>query len=76
MAYKVLIVDDSKLARMPVARALATLQPDWTQAGAATADDAVAPLTDQALADFLSGAQRRLRTAGRCAARQPSCCLS
>jgi CheY-like chemotaxis protein len=47
MAYKVLIVDDSKLARMSVARALTTLQPDWTRIEAATADDAIARLREQ-----------------------------
>ena len=41
MSYTVLIVDDSKLARMSVARALSTLQPDWTRLEAANADDAL-----------------------------------
>lgn len=40
MSYTVLIVDDSKLARMSVARALNALQPDWTRLEAANADDA------------------------------------
>jgi CheY-like chemotaxis protein len=56
MTYKVLIVDDSKLARMSIARALTTLQPDWTRIEAATADEAIARLTDEradiALLDF------------------------
>lgn len=127
MTYKVLIVDDSKLARMAVAKALSTLQPDWTRVEAGDADQAVAavasegpdivlldfnmpgrdglalageiraghpnmplavisanmqdeivararavgaaflpkPLTEQSLADFLSGAVLRLKTAGR-----------
>lgn len=42
MTYKVLIVDDSKLARMSVAKALNTVQPAWTRIEAANADDAVA----------------------------------
>jgi len=104
MTYKVLIVDDSKLARMSVAKALNTLQPSWTRVEAANADEAASglelaaelhaaypgmplalisansqdeivararavgaaflpkPLTQQALAEFLSGAQLRLRT--------------
>jgi DNA-binding response OmpR family regulator len=42
MTYKILIVDDSKLARMSVAKALNTVQPGWTRIEAANADDAVA----------------------------------
>jgi CheY-like chemotaxis protein len=56
MAYKVLIVDDSKLARMSVAKALSGLQPSWTRIEAANAEDATAILTaegaDIALLDF------------------------
>ena len=127
MTYKVLIVDDSKLARMAVAKALGSLQPDWLRVEAGDADQAIAavaaespdivlldfnmpgrdglalageirashptmplavisanmqdeiiararaagaaflpkPLTEQALADFLSGAVLRLKTSGR-----------
>ena len=42
MGYRVLIVDDSKLARMAVAKALNTLRPDWTRVEAANADEALA----------------------------------
>jgi CheY-like chemotaxis protein len=42
MTFKILIVDDSKLARMSVAKALSALQPDWTRVEAADADGAVA----------------------------------
>jgi CheY-like chemotaxis protein len=42
MTYKVLVVDDSKLARMAVAKALTALQPDWTRVEAGNADDAIA----------------------------------
>jgi CheY-like chemotaxis protein len=42
MTYKILIVDDSKLARMSVAKVLSALQPGWTRIEAANADDAVA----------------------------------
>jgi CheY-like chemotaxis protein len=41
MTYKILIVDDSKLARMSVAKVLSVLQPGWTRIEAANADDAV-----------------------------------
>lgn len=41
MSYTVLIVDDSKLARMSVARALSSLKPDWIRLEAANADDAL-----------------------------------
>jgi CheY-like chemotaxis protein len=56
MGYKVLIVDDSKLARMVVAKALNALQPDWTQVEAANADEALAVMNgtgvDVTLLDF------------------------
>jgi DNA-binding NarL/FixJ family response regulator len=42
MGYNILIVDDSKLARMSVARALTTLRPDWTRIEAANAVEALA----------------------------------
>ena len=41
MAYKVLIVDDSKLARMAVAKSLNNLRPDWTRIEATNADEAL-----------------------------------
>jgi CheY-like chemotaxis protein len=46
MSYKILIVDDSKLARMSVIKLLNTLKPDWTRFEAANADEAVKHLTD------------------------------
>jgi DNA-binding response OmpR family regulator len=42
MAYRVLIVDDSKLARMAVTKALSALHPDWSRVEAANADEALA----------------------------------
>ena len=42
MSYKVLVVDDSKLARMAVAKALEALRPGWTRVEAANADEALA----------------------------------
>ncbi len=42
MGYRVLVVDDSKLARMSVAKALTALRPDWKRVEAANADEALA----------------------------------
>lgn len=42
MTPQVLIVDDSKLARMGVIKALKALHPDWQSVEAANADDAFA----------------------------------
>jgi CheY-like chemotaxis protein len=42
MSYRLLIVDDSKLARMSVAKALNSLHPDWTRVEAANAEEALA----------------------------------
>lgn len=56
MSYKVLVVDDSKLARMAVAKALGALHPDWTRLEAANAEEALAILKenkpDLAVLDF------------------------
>jgi DNA-binding NarL/FixJ family response regulator len=42
VTYTVLIVDDSKLARMSVAKVLSTLHPDWKRIEAANATEALA----------------------------------
>ena len=47
MAFKVLVVDDSKLARMAVAKVLGGLRPDWTRVEAANADEAFAAVREQ-----------------------------
>jgi len=56
MAYQVLMVDDSKLARMGLAKALAGLRPDWVRLEATNADEALALVrqshVDIALLDF------------------------
>ena len=56
MTGTVLIVDDSKLARIVVGKALAALQPDWTKVEASNADEAEALLeaggVDAAIVDF------------------------
>lgn len=41
MTYTVLIVDDSKLARMSMAKVLGTLHPDWKRIEAANAAEAL-----------------------------------
>ena len=56
MAVTVLLVDDSKLARIVAGRALAAVQPDWARLEAANADEALATAAahqvDVALIDF------------------------
>ncbi len=47
MAFKILVVDDSKLARMAVGKVLAGLFPDWIRVDAANADEALAALEEQ-----------------------------
>jgi DNA-binding NarL/FixJ family response regulator len=45
---KVLVVDDSKLARMAVAKVLNAVHPEWTRIEAANADEAVVSVRDAA----------------------------
>jgi DNA-binding NarL/FixJ family response regulator len=56
MRYKVLIVDDSKLARMAIAKLLAASHPDWVQIEATNRDEAIARFSNEgadiALLDF------------------------
>ena len=47
MATTVLIVDDSKLARIVMTRAITALQPDWTRIEAANADEALGAVDGQ-----------------------------
>ena len=47
MVFKILVVDDSKLARMAAAKVLGGLYPDWTRVEAANADEALAALEEQ-----------------------------
>lgn len=46
-SYRILVVDDSKLARMAVAKLLEALHPDWTRIEAASAEEALAMLTQK-----------------------------
>src|ERR1700760_544727 len=56
MPYKIMIVDDSKLARMAVAKLVSTLRPEWTRIEAANATEALELAKqnppDVALVDF------------------------
>jgi CheY-like chemotaxis protein len=56
MGTTVLIVDDSKLARIVVGKTIAALQPDWVRREAGNADEALALLdtesVDAAILDF------------------------
>lgn len=68
MSHKVLIVDDSKLARMAVSRALKSLRPDWAASEAANADEALAQIKqgtpDIVLLDFNMPGKDGLTLAG------------
>ena len=56
MTHTVLIVDDSKLARIVVGKAITAIQPDWQKVEASNADEAEALLqreaVDLAILDF------------------------
>jgi CheY-like chemotaxis protein len=56
MEYNVLVVDDSKLARMVMASALRRIRPEWKLVETANADEAIAAVSaskiDIALVDF------------------------
>ena len=56
MTYRVLVVDDSKLARMSVAKALNSLHPTWERIEASNAEEALGAVKnsqiDVALLDF------------------------
>jgi CheY-like chemotaxis protein len=49
MGTTVLIVDDSKLARIVLGKTIAALQPDWTRVEAGNADEAISALEAQAV---------------------------
>lgn len=56
MTHKLMIVDDSKLARMAVIKLLDTLHPEWSRVEAANADEALRLVREQvpdiALVDY------------------------
>jgi CheY-like chemotaxis protein len=47
VTYKVLIVDDSKLARMAVVKVLSTLHPDWRRCEAGNAEEALKQIDEE-----------------------------
>ena len=49
MGTTVLIVDDSKLARIVLGKTIAALQPDWTRVEASNADEAIAAIDAQSV---------------------------
>lgn len=75
MAYKVLVVDDSKLARMAVAKALNAAHPDWSRVEAANADEALslakANAFDLAILDFNMPGRDGLELAAELIAMKP-----
>jgi YesN/AraC family two-component response regulator len=76
MSYRLLIVDDSKLARMAATKALKALRPDWTRVEAANGDEAVSLARDTAfdiaLLDFNMPGRDGLQLAADLLALQPS----
>jgi CheY-like chemotaxis protein len=76
MSYTLLIVDDSKLARMSAAKALNALHPDWRRVEASNGDEALAlaeqTAFDVALLDFNMPGQDGLELAAALLALRPS----
>jgi CheY-like chemotaxis protein len=71
-----LIVDDSKLARIVVGKAVAALQPDWTRIEAANADEALGLVTagsvDLAIVDYNMPGRNGLELAEELRASHPA----
>ena len=76
MAITVLIVDDSKLARIVAGKALTALQPDWQRVEAVSADDAMIKLAehrvDIALLDYNMPGRNGLDLAAELRAAHPA----
>ncbi len=76
MTVKVLVVDDSKLARIVAGKAIAALQPDWARIEAASADEALAIVgadhIDIAILDFNMPDKDGLELAAEIRARHPT----
>jgi CheY-like chemotaxis protein len=76
MAYRVLVVDDSKLARMAVAKALGAIRPGWKRIEAANADDALdlvkSDAFDMAILDFNMPGRDGLQLAADMLAQKPN----
>jgi CheY-like chemotaxis protein len=75
MTITVLIVDDSKLARIVAAKAVSGLQPDWIRVEAGNADEALAIVSeravDLALLDYNMPGRSGLELAAELRARFP-----
>jgi DNA-binding NarL/FixJ family response regulator len=80
MSYRILIVDDSKLARMAIAKALDALRPAWERAEASRADEALALARqshfDVALIDFNMPERDGLHLAGELRTQRPDMVLA
>ncbi len=76
MSYTLLIVDDSKLARMSATKVLNSLHPDWSRLEASSADEAISlakqPAFDVALLDFNMPGRDGLELAAELVALHPS----
>jgi CheY-like chemotaxis protein len=76
MGYRVLIVDDSKLARMAIAKMLRTLHPEWMQVEAVNADEALASVQtneiDITILDFNMPGRDGLALAAELREREPT----
>jgi CheY-like chemotaxis protein len=75
LSINILIVDDSKLARIVMAKAIRALHPDWNRIEASNADEALAILDaqriDVVLLDFNMPKKDGLTLAGELRARFP-----
>lgn len=80
MTFKLLIVDDSKLARMAAAKAMNTLYPDWVRVEASNSDEAIALAkggsVDVALLDFNMPGRDGLELAAELKAYHPKMLLA
>jgi CheY-like chemotaxis protein len=76
MEVTILIVDDSKLARIVLGKAIAALQPDWTRVEAGNADEALAIVDrhkiDVAVLDYNMPGRDGLALAGELRNRFPT----
>lgn len=76
MSIKVLIVDDSKLARIVAGKAINNLQPDWQRMEAANAEEAMAKVrageVDVMLLDYNMPGQNGLDLAAELRALHPT----
>jgi YesN/AraC family two-component response regulator len=80
MPYRILVVDDSKLARMAIAKSLDALRPDWIRVEASRADEALSLAKqspfDIALVDFNMPERDGLHLAGELRTLSPEMVLA